>query len=216
MKLYTFHRSSASFRVRIALNLKGLSYESLPVHLSRDGGEQHLPAFGQINPQALVPVLIDDGGHAMSQSLAILEYLEEVYPQPALLPADPVARARVRSLALAIACEIHPLNNLRVLRYLTGELAIGEEQKNIWYRHWVELGLGQLEQCLARDTATGNFCHGDRPTFADCCLVPQIFNGKRFGCDLSNLPNVMRIFDNCMELEAFLAASPERQIDAAP
>ncbi|RJG07640.1 maleylacetoacetate isomerase [Noviherbaspirillum cavernae] len=215
MKLYTFHRSSASFRVRIALNLKGLPYESLPVHLSRNGGEQNLPAFKSVNPQGLVPVLIDDEGHSMNQSLAILEYLEETCPQAALLPSNPVDRARVRSLALMIACEIHPLNNLRVLHYVTGELGVTEEQKNTWYKHWVELGLTQLEQRLSQEPQTGRFCHGDTPTFADCCLVPQIFNAKRFECDLSNVPTVMRIFDHCMEHEAFIAARPERQIDAS-
>lgn len=215
MKLYTFHRSSASFRVRIALNLKGIPYESVPVHLSRDGGEQNLPAFKGINPQALVPVLIDDAGHLINQSLAILEYLEETCPEPALLPANAIDRARVRSLALAIACEIHPLNNLRVLNYLTGELSVSADQKNAWYQHWVELGLQQIEQRLASDSGAGRFCHGDTPTLADCCLVPQIFNAQRFACDLSNVPAVMRIFENCMELDAFQAARPERQIDAA-
>jgi maleylacetoacetate isomerase len=214
MKLYTFHRSSASFRVRIALNLKGISYEALPVHLSKDGGDQNLAAFKKINPQSLVPVLIDDAGHSMNQSLAIMEYLEEAYPEPPLLPEKALDRARVRSLALAIACEIHPLNNLRVLQYLTNELSITEDQKKAWYKHWVEQGLAYFEQRLAGDRIAGRFCHGDSPTFADCCLVPQIFNAQRFECNLSAVPSAMRIFESCMELEAFQAASPARQIDA--
>jgi maleylacetoacetate isomerase len=215
MKLYTYFRSSASYRVRIALNLKGVNYEALPIHLTNAGGEQHQPAFREVNPEALVPVLVDDEQHAITQSLAILEYLEERYPGTALLPAPTLERARVRALAQAIACDIHPLNNLRVLSYLTGTLGVSEEQKMAWYRHWAEQGLEAIEQQLSKSSATGKFCHGDRPTIADCCLIPQTFNAQRFDCDLSRMPTVMRIFQQCMTLDAFQAASPARQPDAA-
>ncbi|MDB5764821.1 MAG: maiA [Herminiimonas sp.] len=214
MKLYTFSRSSASFRVRIALNLKGLSCESVPIHLTRGGGEQHSAAFRSVNPQALVPVL-EDAGHMLYQSLAIIEYLEETHPAPALLPAAPADRARVRALALSIACEIHPLNNLRVLGYLTKTLNVDDDQKKAWYRHWVEQGLAQMEEQLSADQATGRFCHGDAPTLADCCLVPQIFNAKRFDCNLTHVPTVMRIFDACMAVDAFETASPEHHPEPA-
>ena len=215
MKLYTFHRSSASYRVRIALNLKGLPYDAVPVHLSKDGGEQNRPAFRSLNPQSLVPVLIDDAGNTLTQSLAILEYLEAVHPEPPLLPADEIERAGVRSLALAIACDIHPINNLRVLKYLSNELGVSEDQKNAWYRHWTETGLNAIEKALVQSGKAGKFCHGDTPTFADCCLVPQIFNAQRFECDLSQAPTLMRINNACMELDAFQSASPARQPDAA-
>ena len=213
LKLYSYFRSSASYRVRIALKLKGLAYEYLPIHLQRGGGEQLLPAFRAVNPSALVPVL-QDGDHVLTQSLAIIEYLEEMHPQPPLLPADPSGRARVRALALAIACEIHPLNNLRVLRYLVRTLGAGEEAKNAWYRHWVEEGLGALEAMLAGDSRTGRFCHGDTPTLADCCLVPQIFNAQRFDCQLDHLPTLMRFHEACMALPAFAEAAPSQQPDA--
>lgn len=214
MKLYTYFRSSAAYRVRIALNLKGIVAEQLPVHLVRNGGEQKLPAYRALNPQGLVPALEDEGA-LLTQSLAIMEYLEETHPKPALLPADAVGRARVRAIAQSIACEIHPLNNLRVLGYLGGELGLSDEQKRTWYQHWVCLGFEALEQQLARDAATGRFCHGDTPTFADCCLVPQVFNARRFDIDLSPYPTLQRIDAHCATLEAFAAAAPARQADAA-
>jgi maleylacetoacetate isomerase/maleylpyruvate isomerase len=214
MKLYTFFRSSASYRVRIALNLKGIAHEAAAVHLSRNGGEQFDPPFDLLNPQHLVPVL-DDDGHVLIQSLAILEYLDETHPGGPLLPADARGRARVRSLSQMIACDIHPLNNLRVLNYLSQELEIDATQKDAWYRHWVGLGLSAFESALARSGDTGRFCHGDAPGMADCCLVPQVFNAQRFECDMSGYPTLMRIHDTCMELEAFQRASPARQFDAA-
>ncbi len=210
MKLYTYFRSSAAFRVRIALNLKGLSYEAQYVHLAR--GEHRRPEYGALNPQALVPALTDDGG-LLTQSLAIMEYLEEKYPSPALLPEDLLGRARVRSLALLVACEIHPLNNLRALRYLVNELGRSEEEKNKWYQHWIHDGMAKLEADLARAPGTGRFCHGDTPTVADCCLVPQVFNAQRFNCDLSHAPTALRVFDECMKLDAFQRAQPSRQPD---
>jgi maleylacetoacetate isomerase/maleylpyruvate isomerase len=213
VKLYTFFRSSAAYRVRIALNLKGLAYEAVPVHLSRGGGEQHAPAYRKLNPQSLVPVL-QDGERALAQSLAIMEYLEEVYPLPPLLPENPAARARVRSLALAIACEIHPLNNTRVLSYLSGPMGLGDEAKRTWYHHWIALGLGALEARLAAERETGSFCHGDAPGFADCCLVPQLANARRFKCDVSPYPTLLRIEKNCQALDAFQRAAPDRQPDA--
>ena len=214
MKLHTFFRSSASYRVRIALNLKQLPYDAVAIHLSKNGGEQHGSEFVALNAQELLPVLQDEG-LVLTQSLAILEYLDETCPDFPLLPDNAAERARVRSLSLMIACEIHPLNNLRVLQYLSGELKVDAEQKQRWYQHWVGLGLAALENRLVRDAATGRFCHGDVPGMADCCLVPQIYNAQRFACDLSAFPTVMRIFDACMALEAFSAASPERQFDAA-
>jgi maleylpyruvate isomerase len=213
MKLYTFFRSSAAYRVRIALNLKGLAYEALPVHLSRGGGEQFAPAYRMLNPQSLVPVL-QDGEHALTQSLAIIEYLEETHPQPRLMPKTPVERARVRALALAVACEVHPLNNTRVLSYLSGPMGLGDEAKRTWYHHWIALGLGALEAKLAAERETGSFCHGDAPGLADCCLVPQLANARRFKCDVSPYPTLLRIEKNCQALDAFQRAAPERQPDA--
>jgi maleylacetoacetate isomerase len=210
VKLYTYFRSSAAFRVRIALNLKGLACEPAFVHLPR--GEHRAAPFTALNPQGLVPAL-EDAGRLLTQSLAILEYLEETRPRPPLLPADAAARARVRSLALLVACEIHPLNNLRVLQHLRLALALGEEQVNSWYRHWVADGLGKLEAELARP-GTGRFCHGDSPTLADCCLVPQVFNAQRYQCDTTPYPAVMRVFAECMKLEAFDRAQPAKQPDA--
>jgi maleylacetoacetate isomerase len=216
MKLYNYYRSSASYRVRIALNLKGLAYEQVPVHLVKDGGQQLLPAYRAINADALVPSLIDDSGEevTLTQSLAIIEYLDEMHPQPPLLPATPVDRAFVRSLALSIACDIHPLNNLRVLRYLTGDLKIADADKDAWYRHWCEQGLGALETTLARDNRVGRFCYGDAPSLADCCLVPQIYNARRFNCDLSAMPIIARINEHCLAQDAFIKALPENQPDA--
>jgi maleylacetoacetate isomerase len=214
MKLYSFFRSSASYRVRIALNLKGLDYDVVPVHLVKDGGEQLTAAYRKINPNALVPTFIDDAGAVLTQSLAIIEYLDEVHPKPLLLPGSALDRAHIRNLALQIACDIHPLNNLRVLRYLTRDLKVGEEDKNAWYRHWCESGLAALEATLAADSRTGTFCAGEQPTLADCCLVPQVANAQRLDCDLSSMPTVMRINAACTALDAFARAAPARQPDA--
>jgi len=183
------------------------------VHLMRGGGEQNRPEYLSKNPLALVPTL-ETGDGTLIQSIAILEYLEEVYPSPPLLPASPGARARVRALAQTVACEIHPLNNLRVLDYLRDDLALDEEARLAWYRHWIQDGLGGVEKLLAGNPATGRFCHGDRPTLADCCLVPQVFNARRFDCPLDGFPVILRITGACEELEAFQAAAPDRQPDA--
>lgn len=213
LKLYNYFRSSASFRVRIALNIKGMQYEYAAVHLLKDGGQQLAQAFRELNADALVPVLEDDG-RVLTQSLAIIEYLEETHPEPPLLPRDPVDRAYVRSIALTIACEIHPLNNLRVLRYLVKTLGVSEDQKNTWYRHWVEQGLASLEVRLVADQRHGRFALGDAVTLADVCIVPQIFNAQRVDSNLDHVPTVMRIFDNCMQLPAFADAQPVKQPDA--
>ncbi|MSQ63949.1 MAG: maleylacetoacetate isomerase [Betaproteobacteria bacterium] len=210
MKLHTYFRSSAAFRVRIALNLKGLAYVPAFVHLPR--GEHRAPTYGAINPQALVPTL-DDGGRLLTQSLAIIEYLDETHPKPRLLPGDALSRARVRSLAMLIACEIHPVNNLRILQHLKRALGQNDEQVNAWYRHWIADGFQKLEAELSRG-ATGDYCHGDAPTIADCCLVPQVFNAQRYQCDTSPFPTVMRVFGECMKLDAFDRAQPSKQPDA--
>jgi len=217
MRLYSYFRSSASFRVRIALNLKGLPFDTEAVHLVRHGGEQLGPQFRTINPHGLVPVLVDEMPEppaTLTQSLAIIEYLDEVHPDPPLLPRDPVGRARVRALALDIACEIHPLNNTRVLRYLVRVLKLDDDAKNAWYRHWVESGLATFDAQLAASPLTGRFCHGDAPTLADVTLVPQIFNARRFECDLSKFETTLRVFDTCMALDAFQRAVPSAQPDA--
>lgn len=205
MKLYNYYRSSASFRVRIALELKGLTYDYVPVHLAK--GEHKQPAYAELSATGLVPALVTDHGDTLGQSLAIIEYLDEMHPEPRLLPRDPVRRAQVRSLAQLIACEIHPLNNLRVLKYLVHELKVGEDAKNGWYRHWVRTGLEAYERELQRLPA-GKYSFGDQPTLADCCLVPQIFNGQRFDCDFSGLPRTMAAFEACMALPAFQKAQP--------
>ncbi|MEY3474330.1 MAG: hypothetical protein RL087_788 [Pseudomonadota bacterium] len=205
MKLYNYFRSSASFRVRIALELKGLSYEYLPVHLAR--GDHKLPEYAAVSPSGLVPLLVLDDGRKLSQSMAIIEYLDEMHPTPALLPRNPMTRAQVRALSQLIACEIHPLNNLRVLKYLTRELKVDEDGKNAWYRHWVRDGLEAFERELAQ-LPTSRFCVGDTPTLVDCCLVPQIFNGKRFQVDFSGLSRTMAAFEACMALPAFQKAQP--------
>jgi maleylpyruvate isomerase len=213
MKLYTYFRSSAAYRVRIALNLKGLAYEAIPVHLLRDGGEQLSDSYRKINPSASVPALQDERG-TVTQSMAILEYLEETHPDVPLLPADPLGRARVRELCQIIACDIHPLNNLRVLRYLVHTLGVEEEAKTEWYRHWVRDGLAAFESHLARDPGAADFCHGETPTLADCFLVPQVFNAQRFEIDLAPYPNIARINANCTGLPAFQHAQPSQQPDA--
>ena len=212
-KLYGYFRSSAAFRARIALNLKGLEYEQAIIHLVKNGGEQFASAYRALNPQALVPVL-QDADLTLTQSLAIIEYLDEVYPEPALLPATAAQRARVRSIALMIACEIHPLNNLRVLRYLVKDLKLTEAQKDEWYRHWVVSGLEPLETRLANDPATGLCCHGDVPGLADICLVPQLANARRFNIALDAFPTLLRIEQNCMALKPFQDAAPSAQPDA--
>jgi maleylacetoacetate isomerase len=211
VKLYTYFRSSAAFRVRIALNLKGLAYEPVLVHLAK-GEHRQLP-YAEVNPQALLPTLELDDGKRLTQSLAILEWLEEKHPSPPLLPKDALARARVRSLAYLVACEIHPLNNLRVLQHLKRSLGQSQEQIDNWYRHWIADGLAKLEAELARP-GSGSFCHGDGPMLADCCLVPQIFNAKRYNSDLAPYPTTMRVFENCMKLDAFDRAQPSKQPDA--
>jgi maleylacetoacetate isomerase/maleylpyruvate isomerase len=205
MKLYNYFRSSASFRVRIALELKGLPYEYAAVHLPK--GEHKEAGYAALSPAMLVPTLQTDAGQHLGQSMAIIEYLDETHPEPLLLPRDPLARARVRALAQLIACEIHPLNNLRVLKYLVRELKLEEEAKNSWYRHWVRDGLEAFERELAALPAA-RFCFGDAPTLADCCLVPQIFNGRRFDVNFDGLPRTMAAFDACMALPAFQQAQP--------
>ena len=213
MKLYSYFRSSASFRVRIALGLKGLDHEIIPVHLVRGGGEQHSSDYRAVNPAGLVPAL-DDDGQIVTQSLAIIEYLEETHPNPPLLPSDAAGRARVRALAQSVACEIHPLNNLRVLNYLTKTLGVSDDEKNAWYRHWVEDGVDAIERMLGGAGHRHTYCHGETPGLADVVLVPQIFNAKRFNCRLDHVPTVMRIHDACMRLEPFIMATPARQPDA--
>ncbi len=210
MQLFSYFRSSASYRVRIALAIKGLDYDYMPVHLARN--EQFGESYAAVAASRLVP-LLKDGDQVLTQSLAIIEYLDETHLQPPLLPADPLGRARVRALAQDIACEIHPLNNLRVLRYLVHDLKLSEDDKNRWYRHWVESGLEVVERQLAAQPA--RFCHGDRPTLADCCLVPQVFNAQRFECRTDHLPNVMRVHASCMALEAFSRTQPSACPDAA-
>jgi maleylacetoacetate isomerase len=213
MKLYTYFRSSAAYRVRIALNLKGLDYEAVPVHLLREGGQHLMDNYLTINPSGLVPALQDDR-MTLTQSMAIIEYLDELHPMVPLLPRDAVGRARVRELAQIIACDIHPVNNLRVLRYLVKQLGLSEEAKTDWYRHWVIEGLRSVEAHLARNLDTGRFCHGDTPTIADCFLVPQVFNAQRFDIDVDAYPTIARINALCVDLPAFKAAHPSQQPDA--
>jgi maleylacetoacetate isomerase len=213
LRLHTYFRSSAAYRVRIALNLKGMHYSAVPVHLLRGGGEQLSAGFARLNPAQLLPVL-EDGGAIVTQSLAIIEYLEQTQPAPPLLPASAAARARVRALALDIACDIHPLNNLRVLRYLKRELGIDERQREAWSRHWITRGFEALESTLAGSAETGSYCHGDSPSLADCCLVPQIANAQRLHCALEAYPTLMRINEACLRLDAFARAAPAAQSDA--
>ncbi len=212
MQLYNYFRSSASYRVRIALALKGLDYDYMPVHLLKN--EQLGPAFAQISPAGLVPVL-QDGDKLLTQSIAIIEYLDETHPEPSLLPGDAFQRARIRALGQDIACEIHPINNLRVLRYLVRDLKVSEDDKNRWYRHWVETGLEAVERQLAGSAEQGRFCFGDTPTLADCVLVPQIHNAQRMDCRLDHVPTVMRVFGECMQLDAFSKTQPSACPDAS-
>lgn len=209
--LYTYYRSSAAYRVRIALALKGVSYESMAVHLRKN--EQQAASYRALNPQGLIPTWIEDG-HAISQSLAIIDYLEETHPEPALLPKEPFARARVRQIAYSIACDIHPLNNLRVMRHLKSQCALDDNGGTAWQRHWMAEGFAALENLLAHSPETGRYCHGDTPSLADLCLVPQLYNGRRAELDLSPYPTLLRIDAACNEHPAFAAAHPARQPDA--
>ena len=211
MKLYGYFRSSASYRVRIALSLKGLGYDLQPVHLRRN--EQREPEFLQRNPQGLVPALEHDDV-VLAQSLAIIEYLEERFPEPTLLPAAPEDRAWVRALAQVVACDIHPINNLRVLLYLENELALDDGARAAWARRWIDEGFAAMEAMLGDDPRTGDHCFGNRPTLADICLVPQVFNSRRFDVDMARYPTLARINENCMRLSAFADQAPERQPDA--
>jgi len=214
MKLYDYFRSSAAYRVRIALNLKGLAPERVFIHLRK--GAQRDEGYLAVNPQGLVPALATDDGTVLTQSLAIIEYLDEIAPSPPLLPGKAVDRARVRSLSLAIACDIHPLDNLRVLRYLLHTVGVEEAQKDAWYKYWIDVGLEALETSVAGNPATGRFCHGDAPTLADVCLVPQLANARRVDMDLSPYPTLTRIEAACQALPAFAAAAPGKQPDAEP
>jgi maleylacetoacetate isomerase len=211
VKLYTFFRSSASYRVRIALALKGLAYEAHFISLPKS--EHSTDAFRAVNPQALVPALADDD-QVLVQSLAIMEYLEEIHPQPPLLPAAAADRAYVRAVAQLVACDIHPLNNLRTLKYIRKTYGLDEEGVNAWYRHWIAEGFDMMESFLGKERRSGRFCLGEQPTMADCCLVPQVFNAQRYKCDLSHYPTVMRINDECAKLDAFVKAHPMNQPDA--
>lgn len=213
LALYGYWRSTAAYRVRIALELKGLGWDNRPVHLVRDGGEQHSAAYRALHPQGVVPALLD-GERVFTQSLAIVEYLDEIYPEPPLLPVDPRGRARVRALAQTIACDIHPLGNLRVLQQLEAQFGATEAQRADWTRHWMSLGFAAIEALLADNVATGAFCHGDTPGLADICLVPQIYNALRWRLPLDAYPTVQRIHAACAELEAFRTAAPELQPDA--
>jgi maleylacetoacetate isomerase len=213
--LYGYWRSSAAYRVRIALNLKGLAYETRPVHLVREGGEQHAPDYLALNPQELVPSLVENG-EVFTQSMAIMEYLDETRPTSPLLPADPAGRARVRALAQVVACDLHPLGNLRVLQHLVTQFGADEAAKGVWSRHWIGEGLRALEIMLVGNVATGRFCHGDTPTMADACLVPQIYNAVRWKIPLDDYPTIRRINDACQALDTFQRAAPEAQPDAPP
>jgi maleylacetoacetate isomerase len=214
--LYSYWRSSAAYRVRIALNLKGMDYAIAPVHLLRDGGEQHHEEYRRLNPQQLVPVLVD-GGKAIHESLAIIEYLEEAYPDhPRVMPRGALACARVRALAQMIACDIHPIGNLRVLQYLGRELAAGDEQKLAWSRHWIKLGFDAIEKVLVERESPWVFCEGNQPTMADCCLIPQVYNARRFGVPLEAYPTIARIDALCRGMEVFARAAPDAQPDAQP
>lgn len=213
LRLYSYWRSSASYRVRIGLNLKGLPYETVPVHLVRDGGQQHTADYREINPQQLVPTLCH-GQRRIWQSLAILEYLDEIWPDPPLLPATARDRQRARALALMVACDIHPLNNLRVLQYFDREWHVPQPERETWIRHWIEDGFRVIEGQLHGHPSSGEFCDGDRPGLADCCLIPQVYNARRYGIDMEAFPAISRIEAACLALPEFDAARPENQPDA--
>lgn len=213
-QLYSYFRSSAAYRVRIALGLKGLDFSVIPVHLLRHGGEQHAADYRRLNPEGLVPTLVD-GQAVLTQSLAIIEYLDEVHGARPLLPEDPLGRARVRALALQIACDIHPLNNLRVLQWLSRDMHVQKDVRDAWYRHWVTVGFDALEAGL-QSPDTGLCCHGDMPGLADCSLIPQVYNAQRYDMDLSAWPTIARIAEHCNTLPAFQAARPDAQVDAEP
>ncbi len=213
IRLYSYWRSSAAYRVRIALNLKHTPHEIVPVHLVRDGGEQHAAAFAELNPQELVPVLMH-GSRVLRQSMSIIEYLDETWPTPPLMPATARDRQRVRALAQMIACDVHPLNNLRVLQFFENTWNVPLPERELWIRHWIGLGLQAVETCLADHPSTGTFCDGEQPTMADCCLVPQAYNAERFGVDMAPYPTIRRIVQSCLALDAFQDARPENQPDA--
>lgn len=213
LKLYSYWRSTAAYRVRIALNLKRLSYQTIPVHLVKDGGEQHKPEYREKNPQGLVP-LLDDNGQLLSQSMAICEYLDETHAGPNLLPNEPFLKAQVRSLCQAIACDIHPLNNLRVLKYLKGELEVSDEAKDSWYEHWIQQGFSAIEKQLVNFGADSSFAFGEEPTLADAFIVAQVYNARRFEIPLDDYPRLVAIEQHCLTLDAFKDAQPESQPDA--
>lgn len=208
MKLFDYFRSSASYRVRIALNIKGIDYEKEPIHLVNNGGEQHEKAYEEINPQQLVPTLIDNGD-VLTQSLAIIEYLEETNFYPSLMPQGALARANVRSITQIISCDIHPLNNLRVLNYLQDSFGASKSQKLDWYRHWIKLGFDAIEKRISGFPRTKPVCYGSEITIADICLIPQVYNAKRFDCPLDNYPLINEINEYCLSLEPFAKAAPE-------
>ena len=213
MKLYSYWRSSAAYRVRIALNLKGLDYEVIPVHLLKQGGEQHHPEYLSINPQAIIPTLVD-GDVTLGQSLAIMDYLEAKHPQPSLYPEGIVERAFTQQVALTVACDIHPLNNLRILKYLKHGLSQDDESRDAWYHYWIRAGFAAIEQMLKNRNHQGPYCLGQQVTLADACLVPQVYNARRFGVPMGDFPVLARIEQACMELETFRQAAPENQVDA--
>ena len=213
MRLYTYFRSSAAYRVRIALGLKQLDWQAVPVHLVQDGGQHHSEAYKAINPAGLVPAF-EDNGAVLTQSLAIIEYLDETYPTVSLLPGDAVARAHIRALAQSIACDLHPINNLRILKHLEHSLGLDAEQRKVWYLHWLQVGLEAFEQQLAVHNQPGDFCYGNSPTLADICLVPQVYNANRFGYSVDHLPRIAKAIQACAQLPAFIQAEPANQIDA--
>ena len=213
LTLYSYWRSSAAYRVRIALNLKGLDYDLHPVHLVRDGGEQHSEAFQALNPQQLVPVLLH-GQRVLRQSMAIMEYLEETFPDCPIMPATARDRARVRAIATAVACDIHPLNNLRVLQFLEHDWNVPQPERDAWVKRWISTGFTAIEAMLLDNPSTGDFCEGELPSIADCCLIPQIYNARRFAIDINQYPTIARIESNCLTLDTFDAARPENQVDA--